>query len=247
MVRVDGRTVPYRVTGAGPPVVLVHGLAGSWRWWRPCLPALAAAHSVYALDLPGFGDNPGRFSLADAPAFVCGWMAAVGLEAAALVGHSMGAGIVARVAASVPRRVSRLVLVSPAIDLRTSLFAYAVPLARTALTTAPAFAPTLMLDAMRSGLLGLTRATLEVLSTPVTPAELEALPMPTLLVWGALDPMTPPRGAEPLRARIPDARVHLIPQAGHVPMFDAPAEFARAVLDHLDAGAEPVGRAAAGG
>jgi len=131
---VESRPVRFRVAGAGPPVVLVHGLAGSWRWWRLCVPALAERRTVYAVDLPGFGDlRRQRCSLAEAPDFLRNWMDAVDLESAALLGHSMGAAICARVAAAMPQRVPRLVLVAPAIDLRPWLRAYALPVARMAI------------------------------------------------------------------------------------------------------------------
>src|SRR4051794_41588634 len=50
-VDVDSRPVPYRVAGGGEPLVLVHGLAGSWRWWTPLIEPLAAPHRVYVVDL----------------------------------------------------------------------------------------------------------------------------------------------------------------------------------------------------
>src|SRR3954468_20361823 len=52
---VSGHRVAYQVAGSGPPVVLVHGLAGSLRWWCRNVAALAEAHTVYLLNLPGFG------------------------------------------------------------------------------------------------------------------------------------------------------------------------------------------------
>src|SRR6476620_9293426 len=51
-VEVDGHPVRYRVTGSGEPLVLVHGLAGSWRWWSPMLEQLGARRRVHVVDLP---------------------------------------------------------------------------------------------------------------------------------------------------------------------------------------------------
>ena len=47
VARVGGRVVRFRVAGRGSAVVLVHGLAGSWRWWQPVLPALAERYAVH--------------------------------------------------------------------------------------------------------------------------------------------------------------------------------------------------------
>ena len=58
--------------GSGRPLLLVHGLGGSWRSWEPILDRLAAERDVIAVDLPGHGDTPplaGRtsvYTLADA-------------------------------------------------------------------------------------------------------------------------------------------------------------------------------------
>jgi pimeloyl-ACP methyl ester carboxylesterase len=47
-----------RREGTGPPVVLVHGLAGSWRYWRRGLDELTERHALYIPDLLGFGRSP---------------------------------------------------------------------------------------------------------------------------------------------------------------------------------------------
>ncbi|WP_222194598.1 alpha/beta fold hydrolase [Modestobacter italicus] len=84
-------------SGSGSPLVLVHGLGGSWRSWDPVLPGLATEREVVAVDLPGFaGDtpplpHPTSGSLTDA---LESWLRAEGLADAPLVGSSLGARMV---------------------------------------------------------------------------------------------------------------------------------------------------------
>jgi pimeloyl-ACP methyl ester carboxylesterase len=198
------------------------------------VPRLAARREVYAVDLPGFGELRSlRFSLEDAPRFLDAWLDAAGLGAAPLVGHSLGAVVCARLAARAPQRVPRLVLASPAVGLAPSLRANALPLARAALRVRPRFAPVLLADAARARPLRVLEAGRELLAATAWREELPLITSPTLLVLGARDELVPPAAADALRAALPDARLHLIDGAGHVPMVDAPEEFGRAVLEHV--------------
>ena len=73
-MRVAGHLVRYEASGDGPPVVLVHGLGGSARWWRATIADLSRDHRVIVPELPGFGYGVGepRFRLAEAPAVLGG-------------------------------------------------------------------------------------------------------------------------------------------------------------------------------
>jgi pimeloyl-ACP methyl ester carboxylesterase len=62
---------------------------------------------------------------------------------------------------------------------------------------------------------------------------LEALTLPALVVWGARDQVVSARYAEPLRDALPEGRLLLLPDAGHVPMCERPCEVAAAVLELL--------------
>jgi len=62
---VGGGRMAWREWGEGPPVVLVHGAAGSWNHWAAVIPGLAGDHLVVAPDLPGFGDSDAPADLDD--------------------------------------------------------------------------------------------------------------------------------------------------------------------------------------
>ena len=114
-VDVGGIKTRYWVEGAGSPVVLIHGLSNSIEHWLLNINALAAEHTVYALDLVGHGrtDKPltRPYDLPDLARFVIDFMDALGIERADLIGHSLGGGVALVIAESSPERVHRLVLV----------------------------------------------------------------------------------------------------------------------------------------
>jgi pimeloyl-ACP methyl ester carboxylesterase len=119
---VDG--TPINTIELGPergsdakPLVFVHGLSGSWPNWLEQLPTFAAEHRVITLDLPGFGHSPmprETISIAGYARMLDQLLDQLGVDAAAVVGNSMGGFIGAELAISFPQRVERLVLVSAA-------------------------------------------------------------------------------------------------------------------------------------
>src|SRR6201997_3187635 len=106
------------VSGAGEPLVLIHGLATTARIWSAVTPALVQSRRVVTLDLPGFGASapagPG-FELPRVAERIARGVAARGVHAPFdLVGHSLGAAVALTLASARPRLVRRLVLVAPA-------------------------------------------------------------------------------------------------------------------------------------
>lgn len=116
----DGPLAVYR-SGAGAPVVLVHGITGSALQWHPIVPALARRYEVIAIDARGHGRSAaagagtGRIGYAARhhAADLIAVLDRLGLARAALVGHSMGAENVAWCAARHPDRVTCVVLEDP--------------------------------------------------------------------------------------------------------------------------------------
>jgi pimeloyl-ACP methyl ester carboxylesterase len=241
-IRVGGLPVRYEVAGEGEPVVLVHGLSGSTRWWSRNVSDIAQRYRIYLVDLPGFGKMRRlrrRFVLAEAASWLLEWMCAVGLERAHLVGHSMGGYICLRLAARQPGVVRRLVLVAPAgVPTGRSMVGHLGPLLGAVRYAKPSFLPVLVRDAVRMGPSTLWRAARDLLAEDVR-EDLRRVEAPTLLVWGRLDPLVPTAVGNLLREEIPDSRLVVLAGAAHVPMFDCPEEFDAALLAFL--AGEPVG------
>jgi pimeloyl-ACP methyl ester carboxylesterase len=114
-VELHGHPVIYRTAGAGPPVVLIHGMVNSSHHWREVALRLADRYTVIAPDLIGHGDSAtprGDYSLGAHAAVIRDLLTAIGVDGATLVGHSLGGGVAMQFFWQFPQRVQRLVLVS---------------------------------------------------------------------------------------------------------------------------------------
>ncbi len=234
-ITVGGVPIFYQVAGQGPPLVLVHGLSGSGRWWRHNILPLARQFQVYVIDLIGFGRSHGRhpFVLTEAAGYLVTWMDAVGIEQAGIIGHSMGGFITAELAAEFPQRITRMVLIAPALMPRElSSLAHAAGLFRVFRHLPPGFLPILFTDALRAGPVTLWKAMRELLATDLWP-RLQDLATPTLLVWGEHDTLVPLSVARQLRHCLLNTRLVVIPASGHNPMWDRPRSFNQTVLPFL--------------
>ena len=236
VIQIGRVPVRFAVTGQGEPLVLIHGLAGSWRWWRRNVPALREHRTIYLIDLPGFGAMRAyrsEFSLAEAPTWIRALLQALNLRRPSIVGHSMGGAIALAFAARWPEEVDRVVLAAPAVSLPgKTIAANLVPLLAAAGRMEPRFYPTLFWDTVRAGPVTLFR-TARTLLTMDAAADIEQLRTPTLLIWGSHDDLVPLRVGQMLRGAIPSSRLQVIDRAGHVLMFDRPVAFNNAVLQFL--------------
>jgi pimeloyl-ACP methyl ester carboxylesterase len=114
-IELHGRRVIYRVAGSGPPVVLIHGMLNSSSHWRSVALSLANDHTVIAPDLIGHGDSAaprGDYSLGAHASSIRDLLAAIGIDRASIVGHSLGGGVAMQFFYQFPQRVERLVLIS---------------------------------------------------------------------------------------------------------------------------------------
>lgn len=114
-IELHGRRVIYRVAGSGPPVVLIHGMLNSSSHWRSVALNLAREYTVIAPDLIGHGDSAaprGDYSLGAHASSIRDLLAAIGVDRASIVGHSLGGGVAMQFFYQFPQRTERLILVS---------------------------------------------------------------------------------------------------------------------------------------
>jgi len=114
-VTIHGHEVVYRRCGEGPPLLLIHGMAGSSTTWREAMPILARSHDVIAPDLVGHGGSakpPGDYSLGAFASGLRDLMGVLDVPRATVVGQSLGGGVAMQLAYQHPELVERMVLVS---------------------------------------------------------------------------------------------------------------------------------------
>ena len=110
-------SIDYHVGGSGPPLLLVHGLAGSTGNWVELVPDLVGSYRVISIDLPGHARSEPLLrgaTMEDFAAAAAAVLEAEGVQQAIVAGHSFGGLVAIRLARSRPELVRALLLVSPA-------------------------------------------------------------------------------------------------------------------------------------
>lgn len=112
----SGETIAYRMAGSvGRTFLLIHGNLSSSIWFEELMDELSKDNIVYALDLPGFGDSSYKriqISLYDISRDVTDFILKLGLKDINLLGWSTGGGIALETAATIPERISSIILLS---------------------------------------------------------------------------------------------------------------------------------------
>ena len=216
--------------------VLVHGAGRNAGDWQRQLDGLGAAHAAVALDLPGHGRSPQVEGCASVEAYadvLDRVVERLALRRGVLVGWDLGAAIAAVAALRRPARWRGLVLVAPLVgpvDAATRAVVHDVVRGRRPqhFDTAP-FAPSTAPDVMRAVWTQQVMTDPRVLHGDLLVADAfdwapvaEALRLPTLMVAGADDRLTPPADAAALASRIAGARVETVADAGHALLAEQP-------------------------
>jgi pimeloyl-ACP methyl ester carboxylesterase len=244
--------------GDGQPLLFLHGISGLR--WTAFLDRLSEQYRVIAPRHPGFGDESQQEldSVHDLVYAYLDLLDGLGLEGVPLVGHSLGGMIAAELAATQPKRFSRLALIAPfgLYDLDRPTFDL--------FATTPGEAAAAMFHdpkgeaAAQAGETGLRRLAeagsgsdegqelvtlyVERAKTLATAAKylwpipnrglkkrIHRISTPTLLVWGASDRVVPPSYAEDFQHAIPGAKCDHIEDAGHEVPIEQPDRLAEVV------------------
>jgi pimeloyl-ACP methyl ester carboxylesterase len=243
------------VLGKGPPLVYLHG---SWglRHDEPFLERLAESHTVYAPKHPGTSSKD-----PEAVHQIDDWLDLVvyhgelfdrlGVERPVLVGHSFGGMLACEIAAAMPERVDRLVLIDPAglwrddmpvrnwmllspAELRTALFAYPASEQAAQFFNLPSVA-----EARIDAQVGLvwSQACTGKFVWPIADKGLKKrihrITTPTLILWGKADGVVAPAYADDFAKRIAKSRIAMIEGAGHLPHLEQSERVTALIRDFL--------------
>jgi len=229
--------IHYYTGGDGPPVVLVHGLASRGDDWASFLPTLARHHRVYALDLLGYGssDRPHvDYSIALETDVVRGFLDSLHIERTDLVGVSMGGWIALKLAAEHPERVRKLVLIDSAgFNFPTTLTADSftphnieelqklIDLQTDRAPHIPAFVARDFLRVNREHAWVLKAQFTSMLSRrDLMDGRVSRVTMPTLLLWGTRDLLTPYSLGVRMQRDLPNATLVPLNGCGHLAIVD---------------------------
>ncbi len=240
-----GLNTNFHEAGAGTPVILLHGSGpgvSAWTNWRRVMPELADAFHVYAPDMAGFGYTERRSDLTyDIKLWVkhlIGFMDALGIEKAHLVGNSFGGSLALAAALRHPDRFDRLVLMGTPCGkfamtpgLRAGWhYQPTLDNMRAVMALFP-FDPAFITDALvqeryeTSLIPGAQEGLRKLLAEPSPEGETILSGMPeamvaglqhrTLILHGREDKVVPPELGLRLAQSIPQAELHLFGQCGH--------------------------------
>ncbi len=252
-IATGGHTLAFLRQGSGPAVLIVHGIGGHKEDWKDVMATLADRHTVFAVDMIGFGGSIAAsedITVRTQVEALRNLIDAQGLDRASLIGNSVGGWVTATFASIYPSRVNRLVLVDVAGFKAmfegpppVNFYPETVEEMRNLLTHVSANPAAHTLESAKQALgrlndSGDRKAASAVFKGLFASPRLEdvmpAIESPTLVLWGEQDNLFPHQIADMVCGHIRGAHKQLIGDAGHFPQLDNPVAFIKAVAEFLD-------------
>jgi 2-hydroxy-6-oxonona-2,4-dienedioate hydrolase len=262
-VQVFGQKIHYIEAGSGPTVILLHGLGGDASNWAATIPALSKSFHVFVPDQIGFGasDKPlANYRVGMLVDFLDGFCKKLAITKAIVVGNSLGGWTAMAFTLAHPDKVERMVLVDsagfsfehlggskPTREMLEVMNVSTVQGAKTLLgiifanklMATDAVAETFLAEHLRRN----DGYTIErfidsiLRSEDVVDGKLAGIKVPSLVVWGREDLLTPLAGGKMMANEIPGAEIVILDHCGHVPQLECSAPFNAALIKFLNAGA----------
>jgi pimeloyl-ACP methyl ester carboxylesterase len=261
-VEVFGQRIHYLEAGSGPNVILLHGLGADANNWVMNTAALAKSFHVFIPDQIGFGESdkpPINYRVGTLVDFLDGFYKKVGITKATVVGNSLGGWTAMAFTLAHPDKVERMVLVDsagysfeklgtpkPTIETMDGLnpstvagskTVLALILANKALATNQA-AEQLFATHLRNRDGYTIERFIESVhrGEDVVDGKLGAIKVPTLIIWGREDALTPLAEGKLLAAEIAGSELVILDNCGHIPQFECAAPFNGTLLKFLNSG-----------
>ena len=247
-IKVNDIELAYTRRGKGTPLVLLHGYPLDHLLWEDVAPLLEDTFDLILPDLRGFGESTtvdSPYTMDDYASDVAGLLDQLGIQKAAIAGHSMGGYVALAFARLYPERISGLGLVSSQVladppDRKDGRYKSAAEVSEKGIggvveTMAPKFTSDERLqafarDAMKrqqpAAFIGALKAMAERMdSTPLLPS----FKFPVVIIHGKADALIPIDRAREVKNAVPHAHLVELESAGHIPMLEAKEETARAL------------------
>jgi 3-oxoadipate enol-lactonase len=234
----------------GLPIVFLHGFPFSRRMWAPQITLLRERYRVIAYDHRGHGDSgvgTGQYFLEDFVDDLTALLDQLNVQKAVLCGLSMGGYVALRAIERHPERVQGLILCDTRSEADTNeakikrakqlksirtegLSAFCEGFLKAVFAPASFVSQTEAVELIRSIILtnpaaGVGGTLLALAARTDTTAALPKIAVPTLILVGEKDAITPPSAAEALQKAIPGSEMHVIPSAAHMSNLENTAIF----------------------
>lgn len=233
---------------ASPSIILLHGAGGSHLSWPPLIRRMEG-YTIYAIDLPGHGRSADQQieSIEDNYQFVHRWKESLNISPIILVGHSMGSAIAMQWALNEPGIIAGMILLGSSAHLKVNpgllislcnqeTYDQAVDrIIRWSFSKQTSDKLKSMIgkrmhesspDVMYRDFLICNKFNIS--------QQLNKIDIPTLIVCGELDKMTPPAESISMVESLPFAHLEIVPVAGHMVMLEKPAETMSLIQRFLD-------------
>jgi pimeloyl-ACP methyl ester carboxylesterase len=250
LILINNLEINYKIAGSGPAILILHGWGGSSDSWMKVQEILASqGYQVIVPDFPGFGKSktpPIPWGIKDYTDFVLDLVNYFELENFFLLGHSFGGRIAIKFAIKHPEKLAGLILVSAAgIKPKKSFYQNFISFFAK-IGNLFSFLPFYSFFRkifykflvrksdylMTEGVLKETF--LKIIKEDLTPY-LSKISLPTLIIWGKKDKVTPLSNAYLMEKEIRNSRLEVLPGIGHKVNLEAPEKLSEIILRFLKA------------